>query len=90
MLVFALTLLLIAPVIAIAGVAAWGSWAPFGLMVAGALVAWTGHTALESVRAAPSIAGIRLRMLTAVWMVIVAAGLLAAGAAVWLAVRLLP
>lgn len=83
-LVFVLTLMLIAPVIAIAGVVAWGTWTPIGLGAAGWLVAWTGYRALPSVQRSPAIAGVRLRMLTVVWMVIVAAGLLTAGSALWL------
>jgi hypothetical protein len=88
-LVFVLTLVVVAPVIAIAGVVAWGNWTPTGLMVAGALVVWTGRRALESARAAPTIAGIRLRMVAVLWMVIVAAGLLTAGSAFWLGWRLM-
>lgn len=86
-LVFVLTLVVVAPVIAIAGVVAWGNWALTGLAVAGALVFWTGRRALQSVRAAPAIAGIRLRMVAVLWMVIVVAGLLATGSAVWLGWR---
>lgn len=83
-----LTLLVVAPVIAIAGVVAWGNWAPFGLGVASWLVFWTGRRALPAVRrSAPAIGGIRLRMLTVVWMVIVIAALLTAGAAFWLGWR---
>lgn len=88
-LVFVVTLMVIAPLIAIAGVAAWGTWAPIGLGVAGWLVAWTAWRALPSIRRSPTIAGIRLRMLTVVWMVIVAAALLTAGSAFWLGWRLL-
>ena len=88
-LVFLLVFLLVAPVIAIAGVVAWGNWAPFGLSVAGALVFWSGRRALVPIREyAPSVGGIRLRMITVVWMVTAAGALLAAGSAFWLGWRL--
>jgi hypothetical protein len=87
-LVFMLTLVVVAPVIAIAGVVAWGNWTPSGLMIAGALVFWTGRRALDSARTAPTIAGIRLRMLAVLWIVIVVAALLSAGSAFWLGWRL--
>ena len=87
--VFLLTLLVIAPIVAIAGVVAWGNWTPTALMAAGTMVFWTGRRALVPIRAnAPTIAGIRLRMLAVLWMVIIAAGLLAAASAFWLGWRL--
>lgn len=87
--VFLLTLLIVAPIVAIAGVVAWGNWAPTGLMVAGLLVFWTARQAVVPIRAsAPAIAGVRLRMLAVMWMVIVGAGLIVAGSAFWLGWRL--
>lgn len=88
-LVFLLSLLVIAPLIAIAGVVAWGNWVPTGLLAAGLLVSWTGRRALVPIRAVvPTVGGIQLRMKTIVWMVIVVAGLIAATGAFWLAWRL--
>ncbi len=88
--VFLFTFVVGAPVIAIAGVTAGGNWTPASLMVAGALVAWAGRRALVPIReSAPDFGGIRMRMIAVVWMVVVTAGLLAAGSAFWLGWRLL-
>jgi uncharacterized protein YggT (Ycf19 family) len=87
--VFLLVMVIIAPSIAIAGVVAWGDWAPTGLMVAGALVVWSGRRALVPIRRwVPTFGGLQLRMKAVVWMVVVAAGLLTAGSAAWLGWRL--
>lgn len=88
-LVFLLMLLVVAPIVAIAGVVAWGNWAPAGLMAAGVLVFWSGRRALVPIRRyAPAVGGIQLRMKAVVWMVAAAGALLAAGAAFWLGWRL--
>ena len=88
-LVFLLVLLVVAPIIAIAGVVAWGNWAPTGLAIAGALVVWAGRRALVPIREyAPTLGGIQMRMKAVVWLVVWAAGLLAAGSAFWLGWRL--
>ncbi len=87
--VFLLTLLAVAPIVAIAGVAAWGNWAPTGLMVAGALLVWSGRRALVPIReSVPRFVGIQLRMKAVVWMVVVAAGLVSAAGAFWLGWRI--
>ena len=87
--VFLVSFVVVAPVIAIAGVVAWGNWTPASLMVAGALVVWTGRRALVPIREwVPAFAGIQMRMKAVVWMVVVAAGLLSASAAFWLGWRL--
>jgi uncharacterized protein YggT (Ycf19 family) len=88
-LVFLLVLLVIAPVVAIAGVVAWGNWAPAGLMVSGALIFWAGRRALVPIRQyAPTLGGIQLRMKSVVWLVAGAGAVLSAGAAFWLGWRL--
>lgn len=88
-LVFLLVLLVIAPVIAIAGIVAWGNWAPAGLLVGGLLVFWTGRRALVPIReSVPAFGGIRLRMQAVVWMVVLLAAAIAAGAGFWLGWRL--
>jgi hypothetical protein len=88
-LLFLLMLLVVAPIVAIAGVVAWGNWAPVGLMVAGILVFWSGRRALVPIRQyAPTLAGIQLRMKAVVWMVSITGALLSAGAAFWLGWRL--
>jgi len=88
-LVFLIVLGIVAPATAIAGVVAWGNWAPTGLAIAGALVVWSGRRALVPIRAyAPSVGGIQLRMKAVVWIVVWAGGLLAAGSAFWLGWRL--
>ena len=88
-LVFLLILLVVAPMIAIAGVVAWGNWAAVGLMVAGGLLVWSGRRALVPIReSVPTFGGIQLRMKAVVWAVVVAAGLLTAGSAAWLGWRL--
>jgi hypothetical protein len=87
--VFLVTLVVVAPIIAIAGVVAWGNWTPTGLMIAGALVVWSGRRALVPIReSVPQIAGIQLRMKSIVWMVVVIAGLISAASACWLGWRL--
>ena len=87
--VFLLVTLVIAPIIAIAGVVAWGDWTPTGLMVAGALVVWSGRRALVPIRqSVPALGGLQMRMKAVVWMVVVAAGLLTVASAAWLGWRL--
>ncbi len=87
--VFLLVTVVIAPIIAIAGVAAWGDWTPTGLMVAGALVVWSGRRALVPIRqSVPAFGGLQMRMKAVVWMVVVAAGLLTVGSAALLGWRL--
>lgn len=87
--VFLLVVVIIAPIIAIAGVVAWDDWTPTGLMVAGALVVWSGRRALVPIRkSVPAFGGLQMRMKAVVWMVVIAAGLLTAGSAAWLGWRL--
>ena len=87
--VFLLLTVVIAPIIAIAGVVAWGDWTPTGLMIAGVLVVWSGRRALVPIRqSVPAFGGLRMRMKAVVWMVVVAAGLLTVGSAAWLGWRL--
>lgn len=88
-LVFLVTLVVAAPMVAIAGVVAWGNWAPTGLMIAGLMVLWTGRRALAPIRqSAPTIGGIRLRMQAIVWMVVGVAALITIASAFWLGWRL--
>ena len=89
MIVFLLVTLVIAPIIAIAGVVAWGYWTPTRFMVAGSLVVWRGRRALGPIRqSVPAFGGLGMRMKAVVLMVVVAAGLLTAASAAWLGWRL--
>ena len=88
-LVFLLTLVLVAPALAIAGVAAGGVWAPLGLMAAGSLLIRTGRATLGHVaEAVPSFGGIRLRIQAVVWSVVIVAAILVAASTAWLVWRL--
>ncbi len=87
--VFLLLTVVVAPIIAIAGVVAWGDWTPIGLIIAGALVVWSGRRALVPIRqSVPAFGGLRMRMKAVVWMVVVGAGLLTVASAAWLGWRL--
>lgn len=70
---FVLTLGIIAPLVAIAGVTSRGAWVPAGLMVAGALVFWTARRALVPIRSVPMVAWLRRELLILLWLVIVIA-----------------